>query len=125
MTDKITQELIQQVMNDDNSTYGFLNEHLDLNVIFNSDEPLTADEFQEAVSDYINESVDVIYYATAMDFLRMNDPSLRESLEKAHEYGFTADKINSELLATILLQDYCHSELCELVNELESLESEE
>ena len=46
--------------------------------------------------------MEVIYYASAMEYLMENDNSLRESLEIAHELGYTADKINSELLASLL-----------------------
>ena len=46
--------------------------------------------------------MEVIYYASAMEYLMENDNSLRKSLEIAHELGYTADKINSELLASLL-----------------------
>lgn len=48
---------------------------------------------------------EIIYYASAMDFLRENDPSLRDSLELARDMGYTIDNINSELLASILKSD--------------------
>ena len=48
---------------------------------------------------YFNE--EVIYYSTAIRYLKENDPSLCESLEIATEYGYEAKNLNSELLATL------------------------
>ena len=48
---------------------------------------------------YFNE--EVIYYSTAIRYLKDNDPSLTESLEIATEYGYEAKNLNSELLASL------------------------
>ena len=48
---------------------------------------------------YFNE--EIIYYSTAIRYLKENDPSLCESLEIATEYGYEAKNLNSELLATL------------------------
>tara|TARA_R110000796_G_scaffold91302_1_gene195385 strand:- start:158 stop:586 length:429 start_codon:yes stop_codon:yes gene_type:complete len=48
---------------------------------------------------YFNE--EVIYYSSAIRYLKDNDPSLCESLEIATEYGYTTENLNSELLATL------------------------
>ena len=48
---------------------------------------------------YFNE--EVIYYSSAIRYLKDNDPSLTESLEIATEYGYEAKNLNSELLATL------------------------
>ena len=56
----------------------------------------------DMISDNNGFDIEVIYYASAMEYLMENDNSLRESLEIAHELGYTADKINSELLASLL-----------------------
>ena len=48
---------------------------------------------------YFNE--EVIYYSSAIRYLKDNDPSLCESLEIATEYGYEAKNLNSELLATL------------------------
>ena len=34
-----------------------------------------------------------------------NDPSLQKSLEKAQEFGYSLDNLNSETLATLLTYD--------------------
>jgi len=44
---------------------------------------------------------EVIYYSSAIKYLKDNDPSLRFSLEIATEYGYEAKNINSELLASL------------------------
>ena len=48
---------------------------------------------------YFNE--EVIYYSSAIRYLKDNDPSLCESLEIATEYGYTTNNLNSELLASL------------------------
>ena len=48
---------------------------------------------------YFNE--EVIYYSSAIRYLKDNDPSLTQSLEIANEYGYTTENLNSELLATL------------------------
>ena len=48
---------------------------------------------------YFNE--DVIYYSSAIRYLKDNDPSLCQSLEIASEYGYTTENLNSELLASL------------------------
>lgn len=48
---------------------------------------------------YFNE--EVIYYSSAIRYLKENDPSLTESLEIATEYGYEAKNLNSEVLASL------------------------
>ena len=48
---------------------------------------------------YFNE--EVIYYSSAIRYLKENDPSLCESLEIATEYGYTTNNLNSEVLASL------------------------
>ena len=48
---------------------------------------------------------EIIYYSKAMNYLIENDPSLRESMAIANEYGSDIERINSEYLATIHYQD--------------------
>ena len=61
---------------------------------------------------------EVIYYASAMEYLMENDNSLRESLEIAHDLGYTADKINSELLASLLKSQNERENFTELESEI-------
>ncbi|WP_323170648.1 hypothetical protein, partial [Pantoea agglomerans] len=56
-----------------------------------------AEDLIEAMREEINQD-EVIYYSNAIKYLSDHDDSLRESLQLAHDLGYTADKINSELL---------------------------
>lgn len=76
---------------------------IDALYMVNEDMPEDIDAFMEELQERINE-IEVIYYSRAMEYLGEHDPSLTESMGLAHEMGYTADKINSELLATILQQ---------------------
>ena len=59
-----------------------------------------------SIYEMINENrgfeVEIIYYSKAIEYLMKNDPSLRESIAIAMEYGYdTYENINSEFLASI------------------------
>lgn len=80
----------------------------------------TADSVQEYCSDRIAET-EVIYYASAMEYLQRNDNSLRESLEIAGKMGYKPEDLNSEILATLLQQRYMQEELSEMTTDIEDL----
>jgi len=61
---------------------------------------------------------DVIYYASAMDYLRENDPSLKESIDIASQYGYDIKNLNSELLASLLKTQYVINDFNELKDEI-------
>jgi hypothetical protein len=86
------------------------------------DDASDLEEVREAIQSYIYESCDIIYYATAIEYLAKNDPSLRESLDLAQEIGYTADKINSELLATLLYQRELSEILGEFISDAEDID---
>jgi hypothetical protein len=46
--------------------------------------------------------IDIIYYNDAINYLQQEDPSLKESIEIALEYGYNLKNINSEILASLL-----------------------
>jgi len=102
-----------------NLGYSHLNNSLDINYILNFDCD-NLEEFQEHLNDYINEH-EIIYYSVAMDFLKDYDNSLRESLQIADEYGYYHTDLNSEILATLLLQKYLHDEAGKLIEEIETI----
>lgn len=67
--------------------------------------------------------VDIIYYSNAIKYLSENDPSLKESLDIAVEYGINIDQLSSELLASLLAtreneEDYSEF-IDKVVNEFE------
>lgn len=67
---------------------------------------------------------EVIYYASAIKYLSQNYPSLRESLELAHDMGYTTDKINSELLASIPKSQNVRNDFSDLKDEIEEFFAE-
>lgn len=83
----------------------------------------SADELIESLREEINQE-EVIYYRTAMEYLMENDNSLHESMALAHDMGYEAKDINSELLATILKQQNLNEELNDLVSDIEEIYSE-
>ena len=60
---------------------------------------------------------EIIYYNKAMEYLSEHDWSLRESAEIASDLGFELKNINSEMLATLHLQN-------ELINSIREIEYE-
>lgn len=62
---------------------------------------------------------EIIYYNNAIEFLKEEDQSLRESLDIAQEYGYSVEEINSELLATLLSQSRMMDEVEDLLKLLE------
>lgn len=69
--------------------------------------------------------IEILYYSSAIEYLSNNDPSLRESLEIADEYGFEIKNLTSEILASLLASrnfedDFmlCESDLVDLINEI-------
>lgn len=90
----------------------FLCDYIDTPYITNSESFDNEDDLKEYLEDRIREC-EVIYYHTAIDFLKDNDPSLGESLELASDMGYETKNLNSELLATLLLQQKLSNELSE------------
>jgi hypothetical protein len=93
---------------------------IDISYDMENNKPDTMDELRDMLQDRISE-IEVIYYANAMEYLSENDNSLTESLTMAHDFGYTADKINSELLATILKQENARNEIGGYEDRLEEL----
>jgi hypothetical protein len=85
-------------------------ENIDIPYYIDASEVNSFDEMYDAIDENRGFEVEIIYYASAMDYLRENDPSLNESMEIAEEYGYTPKNINSELLASLLASRYCRDE---------------
>ncbi len=64
--------------------------------------------------------MEVIYYSNAIDYLREYDPSLRESLEIASEYGIELTSLSSETLASLLKSRNVREEFNELQDEIDN-----
>ena len=92
----------------DEKIINLLNELTDKHIGDTASEYLSNTEYLEDVNEifsdlqdngYFNE--EVIYYSSAIRYLKDNDPSLSESLELATEYGYTTENLNSEVLASL------------------------
>ena len=82
-------------------------------------EGLAGDDLQERLQELVNEQ-EIIYYSRAIDYLKENDASLKESLEIAGEFGFPLDKLSSEVLATLLYQKNLSERIPYIISEIES-----
>ena len=76
------------------------------------------DSICEMIEENNGFDVEVIYYSVAIDYLAENDPSLKESLEIAFEYGFEVQNLNSEILASLLASKLVREEFYELEDEI-------
>ena len=74
------------------------------------------DDYEDAYQYCIER--EIIYYNKAMEYLSEYDWSLRESTEIAYSLGYELKNINSEMLATLHLQD-------ELINSIKEIEYEQ
>jgi len=77
---------------------------------FEIKESMTTEEVEEELNNLISEH-EIIGYGPAIEFLSNEDASLTESLELASEYGFEIIGLNSEILATLLMQDRMRDDL--------------
>ncbi len=108
-------EKLKEIIKAEEKIYDF-NDYIE-NYMDDSDleEILDVDELREYLEG-LNEDnditfTDVIYYSNAIEYLKENDPSLKNSLEIAEEYGYSLTNTNSETLASLLksqnnLEDY-------------------
>ncbi len=79
-----------------------LNTDIDLQYHIDINEVESFDDMTEQIENNNGFDIDIIYYYNAMKYLMEHDASLNESMELAHDLGYTADNINSELLASLL-----------------------
>lgn len=62
--------------------------------------------------------VEIIYYSNAIQYLKKNDPSLKESLEIAQDFTCDIKSLSSELLASLHASQKVREEFRELENEI-------
>jgi len=67
-------------------------------------------KLHEIIEERISEQ-EIIYYTEACKFLMEHDPSLTDAIDEAAELGFELKQMDSEKLATLLLQKYLREEL--------------
>jgi hypothetical protein len=104
-------------------------ENVDLQYFASSDHT-SAQDLYDSIEEGDGFNVEIIYYYNAIEYLKDNDNSLRESLEIAQEFGYEAKDINSELLASLLASQYAREEFENSVRSkvqdfFDSLEEEE
>lgn len=80
----------------------------------------SADDVIAYIEDKIYE-IEVIYYDNAMKILSKYDPSLQESMGYADEMGLSCKDINSELLATLLCQEWAKQDLYNITDDIEEV----
>jgi hypothetical protein len=99
----------------------YLNDYLNINSILNEEyysEITNVKELTERIEERIQET-EVIYYSEAISILKEEDPSLTESFEIAEEFGYTLKNLNSEVLATLIVQQRLNEELYDFIKEVE------
>ena len=89
---KINKKLINEI---------YTNTNIDIEIV-NLDEVSSFDELIDELE--YNNAIDeeFIGYYSATEYLLQNDPSLKDSLKLAINYGYSIENISSELLATLL-----------------------
>ena len=91
--------------------------YVDIDAIDNDD---AFTSIYEMIEENDGFNCEVIYYSNAIKYLQENDPSLRESLEIAAEYGYEVKILNSEILASLLKSQNVRDEFlyfCDEINE--------
>ena len=95
---------------------GTLNSEIDLS--YYADDCETFEELRESIEDNNGFDIDIIYYSRAIEYLKENDNSLRESLEIASDMGYELKNLSSEILASLLASQNARSEFEELETEI-------
>lgn len=110
-----------------------LGERTDIDIIhfFDFEEENYTDMYQriyDAIENNNGFDCEVIYYQSAMQYLKENDDSLKISLQLAHECGYTLENLNSEILASLLksdtVRDDFNGEQAEITEFFDDLQSE-
>ena len=91
---------------------------IDVMYFINADEVKSFDEVYEAIDNNGGFNVEIIYYTAAMEYLMARDPSLRESIGIAEEYGYTLKNVTSEELASLLASRECREEFMSYEDEI-------
>ena len=99
----------------------YLSNYIDLNDVLNYNDINTLEDFEECLNERI-QAIEIIYYFNAINILKEEDQSLTESFEIAEEYGYELKSLNSEILASLLIQKRCFYELSEFMQEVEENE---
>ena len=88
-------------------------ENIDLNNPF--------DSIYNMIADNNGFDVEIIYYYNAIEYLKENDASLKDSLLLAHENGIEITDLSSEILASLLATQKLHEDFYSKKTENETL----
>ena len=91
---------------------------IDVMYFIDANEVKSFDEVYEAIDNDGGFNVEIIYYTAAMEYLMARDPSLRESIGIAEEYGYTLKNVTSEELASLLASRECREEFMSYEDEI-------
>ena len=100
----------------------YISEYVDYKYFLNN---LDNDDLEQLREDFTENYIwttDIIYYSRAIEFLRNEDPWFQETFELMDEmwYWENLDKLNSEIMATTLLQARLTEEFDEIIGDLET-----
>jgi hypothetical protein len=93
-------------------------EHIDI-AYFADEYHESFEDLQDAILEGGGFDVEIIYYSNAIKYLQENDPSLRNSLEIAAEYGYEVKNLNSEILASLLAGEHAREDFFKLSGQIE------
>ena len=90
----------------DSKTDVCINDYINISDLLENLDNNNASDIFEVITDTLQDNgafdLEIIYYSNAIDYLKENDPSLKDSLEIAAEYGYSTENLNSEILASLL-----------------------
>jgi len=105
---------------------------IDIPYLVDAEEVNSYDDVYEAIDSQCGFVIEITYHPSAMDFLKREDPSLQESMRIASEFCYQTDRLNSELLASLLASEMARDEFAlyqdaiqEFFDELEDDEDDE
>lgn len=100
-----------------------LKSEIDIPYMVDIDDIDTSNAYQsiyDMIEDNNGFDIEIIYYSTAIEYLKNNDDSLHESLEIANDLGYELKNLNSEILASLLASQNSRSEFADLESEINS-----
>lgn len=80
-----------------------------------------SDDLYEIIQDAGGFEIDIIYYSKAMKYLSENDASLSESVEIASDMGYSAENLNSELLASLHASQKVREDFYSITDEIDEI----
>jgi hypothetical protein len=113
--EKITQYISENVNIENLNILDYISNFEDIN---------SFEELSEELDDNRAFEVEIIYYSNAIQYLMKEDPSLRESLEIAEEFGYSASALSSEILASLLASQRVREDFQRYESELNEILSE-